>query len=342
MILSDGRFFMNNELKQTILFVIDDLELKYFEFNDLVTNFWLIKEFLERKFDVFVCVKNALMMNGSTPMANCFEAYLENANIFYKKDEPKKYVIDEFDVVFFRPDPPVDIDYINACNVFDFVNSEKTIVINNPVAVKNFNEKFHLNYFPQYAPENIVSANADEIKEFVREHKKAIIKPLNRCFGNGVYYLDTEERNINAIINNLTNNGKTMVMVQKYLEGAIGGDKRILIVGEHVFDECITKLPGKDDFKFSIHSDKYFETSELTEEEKKMAQEVAKRLNAVELYMAGLDVVDGKIIEINVTSPCYFIREINSHNNEQFQKVLMEKLIELINLKQGKIPASVC
>ncbi len=331
-----------NSLQQTILFVIDDLELKYFEFNDLVTNFWLIKEFLQRDFEVFITVKSSLMTESNIAYTNCFEAYLKDGNIFYKKDEPKKYIINHFDIVFFRPDPPVDIDYINACSVFDYVDTERTILINNPVAIKNFNEKFHLNYFPEFAPENIVTANSDEIKNFVREHKKAIIKPLNQCFGGGVYYLDTEERNINAIIKNLTNNGKTMVMVQKYLEGASGGDKRILIVGEYVFDECIKKLPGKDDFKFSVHSDKYFETSKLTLEEKEMAQKVAKHLNAVELYMAGLDVADGKIMEINVTSPCYFIREINAHNNERFQDILMDKLIELIELKQGKLPASIC
>ena len=331
-----------NSLQQTILFVIDDLELKYFEFNDLVTNFWLIKEFLQRDFEVFITVKSSLMTEGNIAYTNCFEAYLKDGNIFYKKDEPKKYIINHFDIVFFRPDPPVDIDYINACSVFDYVDTERTILINNPVAIKNFNEKFHLNYFPEFAPENIVTANSDEIKNFVREHKKAIIKPLNQCFGGGVYYLDTEERNINAIIKNLTNNGKTMVMVQKYLEGASGGDKRILIVGEYVFDECIKKLPGKDDFELSVHSDKYFETSKLTLEEKEMAQKVAKHLNAVELYMAGLDVADGKIMEINVTSPCYFIREINAHNNERFQDILMDKLIELIELKQGKLPASIC
>ena len=333
---------MIQELQQTILFVIDDLELKYFEFNDLVTNFWLIKEFLERNFEVFITVKSGLMTEGCIAKTICYEAYLKDNNIFYKKDEAKKYPVNDFDIVFFRPDPPVDTDYINACNVFDYVNSEKTIVINNPVAVKNFNEKFHLNYFPQFAPENIVTANSDEIKNFVREHKKAIIKPLNRCFGSGIYYLDTNERNINTIIKSLTNEGKTMVMVQKYLEGAVKGDKRILILGEHVFDECITKLPGKDDFKFSEHSDKYFETAKITEEEKTMALKVAKQLNSVELYMVGLDVIDGKITEINVTSPCYFIREINMHNNECFQDILREKLIELIELKQGKIPASVC
>lgn len=330
------------QLQQTVLFVIDDLELKYFEFNDLVTNFWIIKELLQRGFEIFITVKNKLFTENDVAKTICYEVYLKDNNIFYKKETPKEYIIEHFDVVFFRPDPPVDIDYINACNVFDYVDTERTVMINNPVAIKNFNEKFHLNYFNRFAPQNIVTAEADKIKDFVREHKKAIIKPLNRCFGSGVYYLDTEERNINAIIKNLTNEGKTMVMVQEYLEGAVKGDKRILMVGEHVFDECITKLPGKDDFKFSVHSDKYFQTATLTEDEKKMAQEVAKYLNSVELYMVGLDVADGKIMEINVTSPCYFIREINAHNNENFQDKLMDKLIELIELKQGKIPASVC
>lgn len=329
-------------LQQTILFVVDDLELKYFEFNDLVTNFWIIKEFLDRNYEVFVAVKNGLMTEGNVAKALCYQAYVKDGDIFLKKEEQKKYIIEHFDVVFFRPDPPVDIDYINACSVFDYVDTERTVVINNPIAVKNFNEKFHLNYFPEFAPENIVTANADEIKAFVREHKKAIIKPLNQCFGGGVYYLDNEERNVNTIIKSLTNGGKTMVMVQRYLEGAVHGDKRILILGEHVFDECIRKLPGKDDFKFSEHSDKYFETTQLTDEEKQMAQKVAKHLNAVELYMVGLDVADGKIMEINVTSPCYFIREINAHNKERFQDILMEKLINLIELKQGKIPAAVC
>lgn len=330
------------QLQQTVLFVIDDLELKYFEFNDLVTNFWLIKELLQRDFEVFITVKNKLFTEDEYAKAVCWQAYVKDNNIFYKKDCPKEYIIEHFDVVFFRPDPPVDIDYINACHVFDYVDIERSVMINNPIAIKNFNEKFHLNYFNRFAPRNIVTADADRIKNFVHEHKKAVIKPLNRCFGSGVYYLDTQERNINAIIKNLTNEGKTMVMVQEYIEEAAQGDKRILILGEHVFDECIIKLPGKDDFKFSVHADKYFKTSTLTPEEKKMAQEVAKYLNSVELYMAGLDVAGGKIMEINVTSPCYFIREINARNNEKFQDVLMDKLTELIEHNQGKIPASLC
>ncbi len=330
-------------MKNTILFVIDDLELKYFEFNDLVTNFWLIKEFLERDWDVFVTTKSGLLTVGNCAKTLCRKTFLEGGDIFYNKDEsPKEYLVEDFDVVFFRPDPPVDVDYINACAVFDYVDQEKTVLINNPIAIKNFNEKFHLNYFPQFAPENIVTADIERIKSFVREQGQTIVKPLNQCFGGGVYYLDKEERNINTILKNLTNGGKTMVMVQKYLADAVKGDKRILILGEHVFDECVRKLPGKDDFKFSIHSDSYFEKAEITPEEKEMALAVAKRLNIVELYMVGLDVLDGKIIEINVTSPCYFIREVNARYGGRFQDKIMDKLIALIEYKQGKSAAALC
>ena len=148
---------------KNILFVIDEIELKYFEFNRLVTNFWLIKEFLDRNFDVSITTKSRLLIENVCAKTLCFEAFVKNNDIFFKKEEQKK-IINDFDVVFFRPDPPVDIDYINACYVFDFVDKEKTLVINDPSSVKNFNEKLHLNYFPEFAPKNIVTSSIDEIR----------------------------------------------------------------------------------------------------------------------------------------------------------------------------------
>ena len=199
---------------KNILFVIDEIELKYFEFNRLVTNFWLIKEFLDRNFDVSITTKSRLLIENVCAKTLCFETFVKNNDIFFKKEEQKK-IINDFDVVFFRPDPPVDIDYINACYVFDFVDKEKTLVINDPSSVKNFNEKLHLNYFPEFAPKNIVTSSIDEIRNFVRENEEAIIKPLNRCFGSGVFYLKNGDKNENSIISNITDNGKTLVMVQK-------------------------------------------------------------------------------------------------------------------------------
>lgn len=316
-------------MSKNVLFIIDEIELKYFEFNDLVTNFWFIKELLQRNYFVSIAVKSDLYIENSKACVMARKSYIKDNNIFYNK-ELKKYLVNDFDVVFFRPDPPVDINYINACYVFDYVDKEKTLLLNNPSEIKNFNEKFHINYFPKFVPENIVTSSLQTILEFVEEKEEAILKPLNRCFGSGVYYLNKNDKNLLTIINNMTEEGKVNVMVQKYLPEAQNGDKRILIIGDKVLDECIQKLPGDHNFKFSIHSDRYFKDSKLTENEKNMAQEVANQLSKRGLYLIGLDVISEKIIEINVTSPCYFIREINQHYGIHFEDKIMMHLEKII------------
>ncbi len=316
-------------MTRNILFVIDDIELKYFEFNDLVTDFWFIKEFLKRNNNVSVALKGDLYIEKGQACVQSRPTYIKDENIFYKK-ELKRTLINDFDVVFFRPDPPVDINYINACYIFDYVDKQKTLLINDPTEVKNFNEKFHINYFPEFVPENIVTSSPELIMNFVEEKKETILKPLNRCFGSGVYYLHHEDKNLLTIINNMTEEGKTAVMVQKYLPQAKDGDKRVLIIGETVMEECIQKLPGDHNFKFSTHSDKFFKPIKLTENEKNMAQEIAKRLSKRGLYLVGLDVINEKVIEINVTSPCYFIREINQNYGIHFEEKIMACLEEII------------
>ncbi len=316
-------------MSKNILFIIDELELKYFEFNDLVTNFWLIKEFLKRDYKVNISIKGDLFIENAKGCVFSRETYLKNENIFYNK-QINKNLINNFDVVFFRPDPPVNIDYISACYVFDYVDRNKTLLINDPREIKNFNEKLHVNCFPEFAPKNIVSSSNDLILNFVEENKEAILKPLNRCFGSGVYYLNYQDKNLLTIINSMTQDGKTPVMVQKYLSEAQYGDKRVLIIGETVLDECIQKLPGDNNFKFSIHQDKFFRKTHLSENEKNMAQKIACQLAKRGLYLTGLDVINEKVIEINITSPCYFIREINQNYNIHFEDKIMMYLEEMI------------
>lgn len=323
-------------MSKNILFVIDEIELKYFEFNDLVTDFWLIKEFLKRDYKVEIALKNDLFVENAQACVLARNSYLKDENIFYEKAQKKK-LINDFQVVFFRPDPPVDINYINACYIFDYVDREKTFLINDPSEVKNFNEKFHINYFPEFVPQNIITSSLEKIMEFVEEKQEAILKPLNRCFGSGVYYLNNKDNNLLTIISSMTENGKTPVMVQEYLPEAKFGDKRVLILGDTVLDECIRKLPGDHNFKFSTHSDKFFEATTLTNNEKMIAQKIADKLCLQGLYMVGLDVISEKVIEINVTSPCYFIREINQNYNIHFEDKIMsilEKMIENYFLKE--------
>ncbi len=309
-----------------ILFIIDRVELKYFEFNDLVTNFWLIKEFLLRGSNVLVSTIDKLSIESGVAYADCYNAYECNGDIFLDKKSQSKHLIEEFQLVMFRPDPPVDLDYINATYIFDFVDRKKTFILNDPSAIRSFNEKLHSLYFKDLMPENIVTASKSDIIRFLEAQQEIILKPLNKCFGAGVMYLRIGDKNTSVIINSVTNNETNAVMVQKYLPGAAQGDKRVLIFGEEVYDYCVRKLPSNNDFKFNEHKDECIKKDVLSDFEKRAFSKLAKELSQKGILMAGLDVVDGKILEVNVTSPCYFIKEINNAFGIAFEKMLVDKI----------------
>ncbi len=314
---------------KNILIVIDELEFKYFEFNKLVTNFWLIHEYLQRGKSVYVAVKSGLFQKNNIPFAICFKTYIEKDDI--KKKEDFQYIsLNDFELIFFRPDPPVDIDYINATYILSYVN-KNTKIINSAFALREKNEKLYINEFQGYIPENIVSANEKLIKEFLFEHGEIIIKPTNRCFGSGVFYLNDKDKNINAILQNATNNFKTQVMVQKFLPEVMQGDKRLIYICGKLYDYCVRKVATNNDFKFNEHNKNTLKFAQLTKEDKELESVIKDKFEHDGVYLAGLDVIAGKIIEINITSPCFFINEINEIFSINFEKMIVDRIEEYVS-----------
>lgn len=315
-----------------ILFVIDRLELKYFEFNNLVTNFWIIRELLNENKNVFITTIDKLGMLKGIPFAHCYESYEKDGNIFYEKADICKD-INDFQLVMFRPDPPVDLDYINATYIFDFVDRNKTLILNDPKAIRDFNEKMHTCKFLDLMPENIVTCSKSDIIEFLNRNEEIVLKPLNACFGAGVMTLKKGDKNTAVIINTMTKNQTQLIMVQKYIPKAKFGDKRVMFLGEEVLDVCVQKLPSNDDFKFNEHCDSNIIKAELTQSEKEKFLPVAKELTKLGLPLVGLDVIDEKIIEINVTSPCYFIKEVNGHFGCNLEKKITDFILSQLYAK---------
>lgn len=315
-----------------ILFVIDRLELKYFEFNNLVTNFWIIRELLNENKNVFITTIDKLGMSKGIPFAHCYESYEKDGNIFYEKTDICKD-INDFQLVMFRPDPPVDLDYINATYIFDFVDRNKTLILNDPKAIRDFNEKMHTCKFLDLMPENIVTCSKPDIIEFLNRNEEIVLKPLNACFGAGVMTLKKGDKNTAVIINTMTKNQTQLIMVQKYIPKAKFGDKRVMFLGEEVLDVCVQKLPSNDDFKFNEHCDSNIIKAELTQSEKEKFLPVAKELTKLGLPLVGLDVIDEKIIEINVTSPCYFIKEVNGHFGCNLEKKITDFILSQLYAK---------
>lgn len=327
-----------------ILFIIDKVELRYFEFNELVTSFWLIKEGNLRNWEVFITTADKLSLNNNTPEAIVYKTKQTGSGNNIELTYDQKQIpasLNDFDMVLFRPDPPVDMDYIFCTYILDYVDPTKTIVINSPAGIRKANEKLYINNFPQLIPENITTSNANLIKEFLDKHEEIIVKPLNRCFGKGVFYIKKGDKNTNSILDLMTNGGTTVIMAQKYLPGAKDGDKRIIIIGGEFFEETVIKVSGKGDFKFNTHNDEYLKKGHLTDEEREMCRTIAPKLLEDGLFFVGLDVIDNKIIEINVTSPCFFIKEINKMFNAELEVRIMDYLENLLSTKKADLLLSV-
>lgn len=318
-----------------ILFIIDEIEYKYFEFNVLVTDFWMIKTYLENGDDVDITTKHELFIKDFAPFAITYKTDTSNNDIF-KSDKKEIKNLNSYDVIFMRSDPPVDIDFINATYVLDRLD-ENVLCINSPSSLRNINEKLYINKFPTLAPKNIVTSDSSIIKEFLFEHKEIIIKPLNKCFSSGVFYLNENDKNINAIISTATDNNKTKVMVQEFLPDIKKGDKRLIFIGGEIFDFAVVKVATNNDFKFNEHKKENLILGDLTPSQKQMEKIISKTLLDDGVYMAGLDVIEDKIIEINITSPCFFINEINSLYKINFEKIIFDKLENVINQKKNKI-----
>lgn len=316
-----------------ILFVIDRIELKYFEFNDLVTNFWFIKEFLRRGHEVFITTIDKLSLKSGVAYSTGYDSFIDGEEISFDKNQEYEQKMEDFQLVMFRPDPPVDLDYINATYIFDFVDRSKTVILNDTKSIRDFNEKLHALCFKDLMPENIVTSAKKDIMEFLVQQNEIILKPLNGCYGSGVMYLKQGDKNSVPVINTMTKNGTNKVMVQKYLPSAMQGDKRVLILGDQVLDYCVRKLPSNDDFKFNDHCDANVVKATLSPAEKLKFTELAVKLNQKGIFLAGLDVVDEQILEINVTSPCYFIREINNAFGVQIEKTIVDFIISHVESK---------
>lgn len=320
------------------LFVIDRVEFRYFEFNTLVTSFWLIKECLERNWEVHITTIDRLSLNNSKPEALMHEVSLinpeTNPDIKYDKT-PVNRDLNGFDTIFFRPDPPVDMDYIFATQIVDYVDKSKTLLLNSPTGIRKANEKLYINNFPEYVPTNIVTSDNSKIRDFLSEYGEIVVKPLNKCFGKGVFYLKQGDKNINSILDTVTNGGTTAVMAQQFIKSSEAGDKRIIIINGEVFDETIIKVSGKGDFKFNSHKDEYLQKGYITEEERAMCIDIASKLIEDGLYMVGLDVIEGKIIEINLTSPCFFIKEINKMHNVMLEKRIINIIEDILLSKEA-------
>jgi len=284
------------------LFVMDPAESML---PDKDTTFAFIRGATERGHEALHCLPGDLSISASASsrvQANVRGIRVQGAAPHVTLDAPSVVDLSSLDAVFVRKDPPFDSAYLHLTQMLDLVK-DQVLVLNDPAGLRAANEKLFALRFAHLMPRTLVTRERQALLDFTREvGGRAVLKPLDGAGGSGVVALTTGDKNARALTDILTHEGRELAMVQEYRPEIEHGDKRVLVLGGRLLG-AILRVPRADDLRANIHVGGQVHATTLTADEARLVDEVGPALLAHGLYFVGLDLIGGKLIEVNVTSP---------------------------------------
>jgi len=215
--------------------------------------------------------------------------------------DPARADLSSFDVVLMRQDPPFDMAYISATHLLERIHPN-TLVVNDPAHVRNAPEKMFVMEFPDLMPPTLITRDLAEIKSFREAHGDIVMKPLYGNGGAAVFRVTRDDLNFGSLYDLFAVTFREPWVVQKFLPAVKHGDKRIILVdGEYA--GAVNRVPAPDDLRSNMVRGGSPKDTELTPREKEICTRLGPELKKRGLIFTGIDVIDGNLTEINVTSP---------------------------------------
>lgn len=236
---------------------------------------------------------------------------------------PQEVQLDDFDVIWFRSDPPVDRRYFYTTLLLDRVDSRVKIV-NRPQALRDWNEKLCALLFQDYIPETWITSHPESIIEFAHRHQRIVVKPIDGFGGRGIYFLDKDQPDLAEKIQEATHRGRHRMVVNPYLDEASQGDKRILLVDGEPIGGILRKAVEGQKIN-NLDQGGQASPAELTARELEVCQAMKPFLVEQGLFFVGIDFLGPYLTEINVTSPTG-LQELVRFSGKNWNEVIIQKL----------------
>ena len=233
--------------------------------------------------------------------------------------------LSEFGVIWLRQDPPFDMGYITNTHLLDLVAKE-TLIVNNPFWVRNLPEKLLVLEFPDLIPDTMISRDLEEIKEFKREFKDIIVKPLYGNGGAGVFRLKEDDKNLTSLHELFFNMSSEPLIAQAFLPDVKNGDKRIILVdGSPV--GAINRVPKAGEIRSNMHVGGKAEPAKLSQRDREICRAIGPTLKSKGQVFVGIDIIGDYLTEINVTSPTG-IQELERFDNVNIAEMIWQAIEE--------------
>jgi glutathione synthase len=230
-----------------------------------------------------------------------------------------------------RKDPPFDLEYIVATYVLERAEDSGALVVNRSQSLRDANEKAFVAWFPECVPPTLISRSLEEMRGFIAEHEKVVVKPLDLMGGKSVFVTDAKDGNRNVILETVSHAGARYTMVQKYLPEIVdSGDKRIILIDGKPIPMGLVRMPSQGDHRGNLSSGARAEVRPLTDRDLWICQQIGPALRERGLLFTGIDVIGDFMTEINVTSPTG-IRELERESDVQ----ITEQILDAITSRLG-------
>ena len=307
--------------KQTVLFQMDPLDKLDYKSDSTII---IILEALKRNFDVWIGLPNNLTLQ------NC-KAKISAQLVLNKKldlGDFKFIDIEELDYYFIRQDPPFNQRYLTNCYMLEVHQdfNKKPFFINNPASIKDFTEKIFPLYFQKYMPDTFLTEDTNLFLSILEKYKSLVIKTLYNKGGEGVEKVNIESKQ-DAVTSfkKIIKTFDVPCIVQEYKENVIFGDKRVILVdGEPV--GAVNRIPKKGEFKANLNLGGLAKKTFLTDKEYEICNAIKETLVKKQLFFVGIDIIDEKLTEINLTSPTG-IAQINDLDKINIAEILWDSLL---------------
>ena len=275
------------------------------------TTFALMEEAERRGHRVDHCLNTDLILDQGRLSARVAQAKTSRTGMPpLELGVPELVSLHEVDAVFVRTDPPFDDNYLWTTQLLEVVKRD-TLVLNDPLGLQRANEKLYTCLFAELMPQTLISSYKADIKAFLtRVGGQAVIKPLDGRGGEGVLVLRDGDPNTNAIIELTSRNGTRAVLVQEFLPAVKIGDKRILLLNGDLLG-AVLRVPASDEVRSNLRVGGRAVKADIDADDRKIIDTLGPKLRADGLYFVGIDVIGGKLTEVNVTSPTG-VQEINA------------------------------
>jgi glutathione synthase len=230
---------------------------------------------------------------------------------WFEKGDRQKVELGDLDVILMRKDPPFDMEYIYTTYILDRAKAAGALIVNDPRALRDMNEKAYTAWFPDCTPPTLITRSMPAMKAFLNEHDRIVAKPLDGMGGKSIFVVDKGSKNANVTFETLTDDGRKFAMAQVYIPEISAGDKRILLINGEAVPYALARVPTDDDHRGNLVMGAKGIGQELSDADRAICAQVGPALREGGVLFAGIDVIGDYLTEVNVTSPTG-IRELDT------------------------------